>query len=1174
MVKRDGAISYLNNEGTEIKDGTNGATDFTYPEVEVAFGTTSQKISLGFGFNGYETDNQVKDARGSATISTTLNAATYSKEIFGRKEYDSDNSKPKFCIYQKQTSSNGSILAPYQIGCVDRQYPEIKSTTGQSVIITESPANTYNNATIKLKYSINGATNCIDPSNCSTEISLKNDNLKESTCNDLMVGQYLEGQRLCVQRDPCSALNKERVENEINLQNAKLNNQATDAFEAIKEYYDNTLTPECNNKKGLSETNLTKRSRYYGWFNELCFVSGFEKKLKKVVSYQVDGNQMGKCKTIQSEGACPEGGKPPNCVCLEYIDEPTLNSLSTLEVPLKSRTQTPREAGLCIDIPNPATCPAIAYTNPLGTTYNGKDNTYYVASSLGNSAWGITTPTSASTVVDKSHQYRSTNSTESSWRSGEPVTTTALLSHAEFSETLFDINSAQGYCRGFWKNSTNGNGVSIPPTRDCIKNSNGTASWSSTVNNPCQRYSCPAQSTSGSNSEGDYDSSYNPYENGYANWSSFTKIDDFSEIRESTTCIPGYKKNDSSATKPSNIITGYSGGTKPTRACWQNGKWQAVTDSCVKITCPQVKPPANPTKNADWAEWYKSGGATFDEIDASLSSYAITPKSTQIGDCNEDLGFFQTPGSSAPTRTCDHLGNWSEVSNKCSTKCEAIGQGLNNSGDDSNNGFAEWAGETVKIDQSFVLVNATKCITGYVKYPYPPLKNSDGVAFTLSDNSPNDPNSIALTIPENYPTTELPKRKCKTLTIDGKGTSFWSSASSSCINKCPGYDQDRRIGAGATKHNTAMQGTIIIHWPQTDFGNTVYAAGIDSTSEVFGNLAPAQNAAYYSNQNRSNGYFMLARKCGTDGKWADAIPQCVTNDGEISGSNALYGDQQITNGVGFKSINVGSIATSDGCKTGYTQNRVSGSDSNLAISSYTCSYSNAQNKNIDQTYFAEDSNATTSACVQRCQIPSEGDDFGSGSEYKAASNGNETLNGSVGERVTLACRSGYGHALGSGSDNTCGRNTNDRISAAPSMECKAGGTWEVSNDCKACRGCDSSSDVEDIGCYGRSDCYQVQNKSGFCGTQDTGLRLPRATISNLGQNESKTYCQNRGNLGATNPNAIRLTTKCVDGFFKITAQCQCRFGGNWNSWGGDTAHNTWISNSDCPTATENSSCSN
>ncbi len=113
---KGGSISIPNNT-----TDTFGSTDFNTPELEVKFGTTTQKLSLSADKTGYES-TAAQDQNSMATLTTTISGSTYSVDVFVRKEYSSVEGRGKFCLYRKVRDANGAELAPSLVQCVDRSY--------------------------------------------------------------------------------------------------------------------------------------------------------------------------------------------------------------------------------------------------------------------------------------------------------------------------------------------------------------------------------------------------------------------------------------------------------------------------------------------------------------------------------------------------------------------------------------------------------------------------------------------------------------------------------------------------------------------------------------------------------------------------------------------------------------------------------------------------------------------------------------------------------------------------------------------------------------------------------------------------------------------------------------------------------------------------------------------
>jgi len=1033
-----------------------GTTDFHYPELEVKFGITTQKMSLGIGYTGFEESGG--DPAASKTITTTVNDFNYSAEIFVKKEYNQEASQPIFCLYRRLQDQTGAYIQPMRIGCVERHLPEIDnkalklitpSINLRRLLVYPASGNTYNNSRITARYlsssDVNSA-NCASPAECSQEIVLSNTNQAIPTC-----AADIEKYQVCVQREECSKLNIECIENEIALYQAKVANQPTESFITVRKNCEQLLLPTCNLKKGIESNSSATlfdpnpsasagNPNAYGWFNEICVVSGLNSKLKKVIAYEISGGAKGKCLVSasspyltdgNSSTNCNEGGKAPNCLCQEAVDgvDPGTGYIA--------RIQTPHEAGLCIDMPLPQTCPVIDYNKSPNSDQSDSE---YILTSLNQTSYGSSV-SDISNKVHISHKYRTEGKP-----SPDPIT---LKGHAEFPVSVFGMNDVQGECKSFWRNKTSVSGTSIPPKLNCINNA-GSAEWEAITRDECIRYSCPEVATAGVNEDGEYQGGYGATEtnenkglsHGFATWPSLAKTNDFLESATATSCITGFKRvgattlmsggeSDPNHAALYNRITGYSGGTLSTRQCNQLGQWQTANNVCQRIVCAAINPPT-PTGSGDtaaWTLWENSGGATFSSANASRSSIRIQPESIAIGTCNNDLGFFQAPGGSPPSRECNHLGNWSAVINQCVTHCDAITDPSTAS--TSNNGYSYWnqvlnVPINGEVDGPF-----NGCVNGYFAYPYPALRNKYGQAYSLVDSGANYTSNIPRNVANDTRSAGNPERVCKSIITAGGAANVWTNTSSSCINKCVGADEDARIGAGKTSHPT-RNGTIELEWPSTNFGQFAY---IDNPT------ISQQDASHYSSSSRTNGYYSIARYCNpTTHKWDNPIVHCATNNGQISGSNALYNSPT-------PRIAAGSTTGNGTCLSNYYSN----SSGNTSAATYTCSYKNSSNK-IDEVYFTQSSGNN---CQPYCQV-SNGQNFGTGST--------SFISGYYGSGSTLNlnCRSGFGSAL-IGSEisdpfSDCGRFPNNRSANGPYVTCQSSGAWSgISNDCYPCRSCTATS---------------------------------------------------------------------------------------------------------------------
>jgi hypothetical protein len=1111
MITRDGAISIP--QGLEA----HGLTDFNFPEIQIQFGATLQKLSLGIGDSGGPSG---RDPKGNMTIATIFNNISYSSEIFVKKEFDANSLQPMFCLYKKIKDTAGIYLEPLRVDCVKRNFPEIMGAQKGVVVTLANPSMDINtDATISLKYISYGANsvnnNCTGDDTCTaSSYSLTNYDSSIPSC-DPPGGSAaaLEGYKICAQRNACSRINIECIRNEIAIRDIKRTGGSADSLLTIRRNCNSVILPYCNHLKGINDTpeatiydqtaiNGPSVGNNYGWFNEICFVSGFETKIKDVIAKKTNSNVMGKCLIDVGNkklGAnCDAGGNAPDCPCLENRTGYTPAADEVI------RKQTPREAGLCVDIPPPLTCAPIddnPYPNSDGFDLD------YVTSSLNQTSYGTGYSNAAinvNNVVHKSHQSRSNS----------------VFGHATFPISIANpSNYVDGECRGFWKEDhDSGSGLILTPQARCVLQNN-TATWITPISYPCVRYSCEAVATNGPDPlTGAYQGNYAFFEvgenrgfgHGFATWPSLTKTTDFPESATFSTCIPGFKTSGANMLSgnplsPTTVaranevataigtsrgtIVGYSGGTFPTRSCNQIGQWGTVNNPCIRINCPAISPtrPTSSSDNAAWGAWNNTGGATFPSAPASRSTSTILPESIATGACKNDLGYFQA-GDVAPSRSCDYLGNWGPVQNPCVTRCDAIVRG------GANNGNASWPEVSSDI-YGTTLATASSCNPGTVPSPYTPIRDDFGrmkqvdnyqysiylQANPLSIDILNTPTSI---IPQTFvpiaalsPAGSLPKRSC-ILVVDaasGATAHVWSGTSSSCTDHCPGSVEDPRFGAGNTVHFTFSnlipnaprwisnilggyeftapnnRKSVIIPWANTPLGQW---------SEVIYPNDPANhNAAKYDMPRPNNGYYRVARRCGSNGAWETPVVQCslnsnLSNNITLGDSFAVFPNSNFTN---ILPAQPSATAVSEGntvtgvCKSNYYTTSPS------TPKQYTCEALDAL-KNIDQ--YQLKFTGTGTVCSPKCSITPGKVFAAENATYTGAENGLKD----VGTILNLRCSSGSGHMIIGGSnsvaEDNCGVATgSSRTASAPSATCGSDGQWIISNPCSACRGCDTNSPI-------------------------------------------------------------------------------------------------------------------
>ncbi len=1113
-----------------------GTTDFLTPEIVVQFGTTLKTLSLGTGFSGYEV---VKDpqsyALDSTAMKTVVNGITYSAGVLIKKEIDSTTNQPTVCLYQRVSDTAG--FADIKISCTNRTSPDINNTGSsyattvalRKILISSSTSNAnvlnngvYGDSSISLKY-------CPDASCTNTNtLTFINTDPTTPTCIGANENNF-EKYKICAQRDICTKLWKECMENEIAIQN----NGLTSATNAIRTDC-KAIATNCNARKGIttiSDSLIDQAGTAagdpdaYGWFNELCIVSGFEKKLGKVYGKN-SSTGMGKCLLVAgSPASCNSGGNAAaGCYCQDASSGTTVNGYTI-------RTQTPREAGLCVDLPTPQVCSSVNYG---GDSFN--------SSSIDGTAYVNDTPPG---TVNNHHNRRKLSDVSSS--------TGIDGGHGEYPSAVVGMNGVVGTCNGFWQ--MNGN---IPPKMNCTL-SGSTAKWSgvtsSSTSASCVRYYCSAISTGGSSSESDANGNYpNPNytaagetsdsinessnyysavtlgtkgaSNGYAVWPQSTPDNDFLRNVSSTACITGYS------------------GTPPRRGCNQLGIWKPVNSVCNRIMCPAIAPPFNPTSTngsgggSGWTDWNLSRGATFGvavypndvysgttlihyagepiltsgryttySTPASRSTSAATPGSVRKGYCNTRLGYFQL-GPNPPQATCQSNGTWSAIQNPCVTSCDAVDTATGLSG---NHGNATWTRMTnVPVDgrttcqagdcnggtcvngtggNPAVCVSTGSCISPYVKYPYTRLKDDSGTAITPVPTA------------SSSGTESAPRRSCKlTATATGSFASVWTDTSSTCVNQCPGYNIDPREGVGASSYRIRGNIPVTIRW------NTVNGGETDIQTIAYkadGSIVPSdgdsnpdnnpfnkekQTAADYSSSTRTNGYFIVTRYCNPSTYvWNNPVVQCARNGGAINNAvlGSAIGSPYTTTSLLSSYVAAGSSTTAGSCSTGY------GSSS---FPTFQCNSSTY----LDQYYYSKTSG--TDCAVLTCSAAANSATVTSGNSYYQYSGTAPTLSGNVGDTYSLKCNAGYEYSSETSGDGTC--NQDSGAAPAPSIVCVASGnsaSWTKYNDCDACQSCTSATSIlANSSGVGNGDASPSQS---WVGANSTTVRFYSSGQQNCGSNQ-------------------------------------------------------------------------
>jgi hypothetical protein len=132
-----------------------------------------------------------------------------------------------------------------------------------------------------------------------------------------------------------------------------------------------------------------------------------------------------------------------------------------------------------------------------------------------------------------------------------------------------------------------------------------------------------------------------------------------------------------------------------------------------------------------------------------------------------------------------------------------------------------------------------------------------------------------------------PKRTCMVdFSLNNNIDVMWSRPNSSCIDKCPGYKDDPRVGAGRTN-----RGAGFIKWDSASFGEDQVKRFDGATANGDGSFAEMNDTTELNPShfqlNRQNTHFALSRKCGPGGVWGEAKDLCVTTGGIASDSSKV-----------------------------------------------------------------------------------------------------------------------------------------------------------------------------------------------------------------------------------------------------------------------------------------------
>jgi hypothetical protein len=1122
-VRRSGISSELSViDSSYLPTESLAPTDFNKPSFDIAFGGTireQDKLEIGVIQSSI-----ISTSTASLSIYGSTLPRTYSAEVFFRKVFSDASEEPLFCLYRRYLGND------LQISCTRRLKPKINNFLEKAIgvdngdfrkVVVGTSGSEYNNTKITYRflsmshpnYDTSGSIkNCSSAgATCSAETILTTSDPTQSLNESEACSTENEGYKVCAKREECSKLNVECVLNETARQSylAQGNEEEARKLDTLSSYCSTTLLRLCNEKKGFTialnpekytfdpnQFNQNNSSgNFYGWFNEICLIKGFDHDLKRVLAHIPSGQVsiagqppaiMGKCliDSVKSltPANCSNGGMAPYCVCTRY------NESDPIPTGYYVRRETYREAGLCVDMPVPSYCSPIEIS-PLNPDFSDR---YYVNHSLNKTSDLAYTNTNLS-GVHISHYYRSQSSI-----------TVNSINYVNFGQATYpsalEGTTVRGSCNGYWNYQMGASSIRYP--RATCTNNSGTRQFTNFVT-PCIRYSCPAINSLGIQSDGSYSGSYGINDSilnkgvseGYAYWNLFTKTNDFSELASANRCIVGFKKYNSSYIINSGLISNDSakalfnsssnndlrkqiasiyqaitnpddGGNLPTRYCNQIGVWQNVIyNQCQRIMCPALNfaEPASSSDNGAWAVWIRSKGssqypttpASRTDIEANVPSESIAS-----GVCNENIGFFQASGSSPPQRKCLSNGNWSEVINPCTSNCDAISQSISSSTPEdgegySINGYAIWNLKTgVSIGESSRVV-AAGCVSGKFPYPYPPLYDEIGNKLEIRNdlawwqyrghdgNSRYIPRNIA---DDNRSANNLPVRNCRSISIPQSSStaSVWTASDSVCIDKCYGYTKDPRIGAGITSHTLSNGSVFELNWDDAAFDSW----------QIRTNCYSSTSNDFISNT-RTNGCYAIARKCNSaTHKWDDPIHLCASQ-GIINSTN----HQINSNNGAFNSIIVGRsyIITGETSSTiCYGTNYYPANGGTSPTPVYQCN----NDEYPDKVYLSKISGDD---CTQSCRSVN-GQVFGNSYDHNSG-----TRYYNVGQTLNLTCNSGFASAISAtlrttGSNDSCGQlqylGITDRSQNSPYVQCNSSGNWSSTfNDCTSCRSCNSSSRI-------------------------------------------------------------------------------------------------------------------
>jgi len=307
---------------------------------------------------------------------------------------------------------------------------------------------------------------------------------------------------------------------------------------------------------------------------------------------------------------------------------------------LISRKETPREAGLCLNIPKPPVCEAVDYKNE-----SDKYENHGVSLSEAN--------------IGNSHKWRTIQR-----MLGE--STVFDLGHAEFPYALASMGNISGECKGFWRNKNN----SIIPKATCVEQPEGNYLFEIDQNTVCERHVCERIITNDPN-----------YNNEYAiNYSTSNEIKQYESVADKSELELNQNNID-----PRGESHGYA--LWPTHTKTTDGVDDTPNDSVEGIRAINCITGYGPAGSNNQLEKFAPVIANY--ITDELTDISITITQNEIakkliGITRNDTGsyFYQNDTNfdlidlkeNLPTRYCNQKGRWTQVKdlyNKGSTSTNA-----------------------------------------------------------------------------------------------------------------------------------------------------------------------------------------------------------------------------------------------------------------------------------------------------------------------------------------------------------------------------------------------------------------------------------------------------------------------------------------------------------------------